>query len=126
MAKNWEHIRCAALTLVGPGTVKQRLCDAYMKHLRMVDEGSLPKAMQITFTELSQAMRCARAAGGLCAVEASVRKMSDQDAGRLAEQVLEMLVVLSREDLRERAAQPQRQFRLVGDDDEIPAFLNRA
>jgi hypothetical protein len=52
--------------------------------------------------------------------------MSDQDAGRLAAQVLEMLIVLSREDLRERAAQPQRQFRLVGDDDEIPAFLNRA
>jgi hypothetical protein len=36
-----------------------------------------------------------------------------------------MFVVLSREDSREPAAQPQRQFRLVGDDD-IPAFLNRA
>jgi hypothetical protein len=126
MTENWEHFRCAALALVGPGPVKQRLCDAYMKHLRMVDEGSLPKSMQTAYAELAQAMRCARAAGGLCAVEATVRKMSDQDAGRLAAQVLEMLIVLSREDLRERAAQPQRQFRLVGDADEIPAFLNRA
>ena len=71
-------------------------------------------------------MRSAQAAGGLGAVEATVRKMSEQDAGLLAARVLEMFVVLSREDTREPAAQPpQRQFRLVGEDD-IPAFLNRA
>jgi hypothetical protein len=126
MADNWDHFRCATLALVGPGPVKQRLCDAYIKHLHMVDEGALPKAVQTAYTELAQALRCARAAGGLGTVEASVRKMSDQDAGNLAAQVLEMLIVLSREDVRERAAQPHRQFRLVGDDDEIPAFLNRA
>jgi hypothetical protein len=125
MTQNWEHFRCATLTLVGPGPVKQRLCDAYMKHLRMVDAESLPKAVQPGYAELAQEMRCAQAAGGLGAVEATVRKMSEQDAGRLAARVLDMFVVLSREDTREPAAQPQRQFRLVGDDD-IPAFLNRA
>ena len=125
MTQNWEHFRCATLTLVGPGPVKQRLCDAYMKHLRMVDHGSLPRSIQPGYTELAQAMRCAQAAGGLGAVEATVRKMSEQDAGNLAARVLEMFVEFSREDAREPAAQPQRQFRLVGDDD-IPAFLNRA
>jgi hypothetical protein len=125
MTQNWEHFRCATLTLVGPGPVKQRLCDAYMKHLRMVDEESLPRSIQLGYTELAQAMRCAQAAGGLGAVEASVRKMSEQDAGNLAARVLEMFVEFSREGAREPAAQPQRQFRLVGDDD-IPAFLNRA
>jgi len=126
MTQDWEHFRCATLTLVGPGPVKQRLCDAYMKHLRMVDAETLPKSIQPGFTELAQAMRSAQAAGGLGAVEATVRKMSEQDAGLLAARVLEMFVVLSREDTREPAVQPpQRQFRLVGDDD-IPAFLNRA
>ena len=125
MTQNWEHFRCATLTLVGPGPVKQRLCDAYMRHLRMVDAEALPRSVQPGYAELAQAMRCAQAAGGLGAVEATVRKMSEQDAGFLAARVLEMFVVLSREDTREAAAQPQRQFRLVGDDD-IPAFLNRA
>jgi hypothetical protein len=125
MTQNWEHFRCATLTLVGPGPVKQRLCDAYMRHLRMVDAEALPRPVQPGFAELSQAMRCAQAAGGLGAVEATVRKMSEQDAGLLAARVLEMFIALSREDTREAAAQPQRQFRLVGDDD-IPAFLNRA
>jgi hypothetical protein len=96
-----------------------------MKHLRMVDAESLPKSVQPGFGELAQAMRSAQAAGGLGAVEVTVRKMSEQDAGLLAARVLEMFLVLSRDDTREPAAQPQRQFRLVGDDD-IPAFLNRA
>jgi hypothetical protein len=125
MTQNWEHFRCATLTLVGPGPVKQRLCDAYMKHLSMVDAEGLPKAVQPGYADLAQAMRSAQAAGGLGAVEATVRKMSEQDAGLLAARVLEMFVVLSRDDAREPAAQPQRQFRLVGEDD-IPAFLNRA
>jgi hypothetical protein len=125
MTQDWERFRCATLTLVGPGPVKQRLCDAYMKHLRMVDAETLPRSIQPGFSELAQAMRSAQAAGGLGAVEATVRKMSEQDAGLLAARVLEMFVLLSREDTREPAAQPQRQFRLVGDDD-IPAFLNRA
>jgi len=125
MTQDWERFRCATLTLVGPGPVKQRLCDAYMKHLRMVDAETLPRSIQPGFSELAQAMRSAQAAGGLGAVEATVRKMSEQDAGLFAARVLEMFVVLSREDSREPAAQPQRQFRLVGDDD-IPAFLNRA
>jgi hypothetical protein len=51
--------------------------------------------------------------------------MSEQDAGLLAARVLEMFVALSRDDTREPAAQPQRPFRLVSDDD-VPAFLNRA
>jgi hypothetical protein len=125
MTQDWEHFRCATLTLVGPGPVKQRLCDAYMKHLRMVDAESLPLSIQLGFTELTQAMRCGQPAGGLSAVEATVRKMSEQDAGNLAVRVLEMFVAFSREGAREAPAQSQRQFHLVGDED-IPAFLNRA
>ena len=116
MTDNLDHFRRAAQALVGPGTVKQRLCEAYVMHLRLVDDQN----------ELSQAMHMAAAAGGLSAAEATVRKMSEQDAGGLAARVLEMLIAVSRDEARESAAQPPRQFRLVVDDDEVPAFLNRA
>ena len=126
MTDNLDHFRRAAQALVGPGPVKQRLCEAYVKHLQLVDDQTLPKSVQVGYAELSQAMHMAAAAGGLSAVEATVRKMSEQDAGGLAARVLEMLIAVSRDEAREPAAQPPRQFRLVVDDDEVPAFLNRA
>jgi hypothetical protein len=126
MIDNWVHLRRAALVLVGPGPVKQRLCEAYLTHLQQVDPNSLPRDLQGHYAALSSAMHCARPAGGLGEVEASVRKMSDLDAGRLAEQVLCLYVSLAGGDSAEPAVAASRPFRLVGDDDEIPAFLNRA
>ena len=127
MPSNWEHFRRAAAVLVGPGPVKQRLADAYLRHLREVDEHALPAEIHPGFLELTAALRSVRATGGLNSVEASVRKMSEPEAGRHATAVLEMLVAMAGGDNREPAASA-RQLRLVGgeDEDELPAFLNRA
>lgn len=72
-------------------------------------------------------MHGAQATGGLSAAEVAVRKMSEQEAGRHAVEVLEMLVAMSGGESRDAAA-AQRQLRVVGgeDDDDLPAFLNRA
>jgi hypothetical protein len=126
MIENWVHFRRAALVLVGPGPIKQRLCQAYLTHLQQVDPRSLPRELQGDYAAFSSAMHCAQAAGGLGEVEASVRKMSDLDAGRLAERVLCLYVSLAGGDSGEPAVAASRPFHLVGDDDEIPAFLNRA
>jgi hypothetical protein len=126
MIENWVHFRRAAQVLVGPGPVKQRLCQAFLTHLQQVDPRALPRELQADYAVLAGAMHCAQAAGGLGEVEASVRKMSDLDAGRLAEQVLGLYVSLAGGDSREPSVAAARPFRLVGDDDEIPAFLNRA
>jgi hypothetical protein len=126
MTENWDQFRRAALVLVGPGPVKQRLCDAYLKHLRAVDVDELPAGLQTDYATLEQALTTAQATGGLGAVEVTVRKMSEQDAGRHAGCVLDMFIALSRIDDRERTAPPHRPMRLIVEDDEIPAFLNRA
>ncbi|NJD31952.1 MAG: hypothetical protein FIB04_08705 [Gammaproteobacteria bacterium] len=128
MTENWERFHRATQVLVGPGPVKQRLCDAYLTHLRAVDAEELPLELQPGFAALAEALTSAKAAGGLGAIEATVRKMSEQDAGRHAGSVLDMFVVLTRGGGRDAgtSAAAQRQLRLVAEDDEIPAFLNRA
>lgn len=124
MTENWQHFRRAALVLVGPGPVKQRLCDAYLKHLQQVETGGLPRELQVDYAALSDAMHSAPATGGLGAVEATVRKMSEAEAGSLSARVLGMYVTLAGGDAREPAT--VRAFRVVADDGEIPSFLNRA
>jgi hypothetical protein len=126
MTENWDQFRRAALVLVGPGPVKQRLCDAYLKHLRAVDVDELPTGVRTDYATLEQALTTAQATGGLGAVEVTVRKMSEQDAGRHASCVLDMFIALSRSDDRDRTAPSHRPMRLVVEDDDIPAFLNRA
>jgi hypothetical protein len=126
MTQNWDYFHRATRVLVGPGPVKQRLCDAYLRHLREVDAEELPIEVQGDYTALAAALTTAQAAGGLGAIEASIRKMSEQDADRHAGAVLEIFVALSRTSDRDVATAAQRQLRLVGDDDPIPAFLNRA
>lgn len=126
MIENWVHFRRAVQVLVGPGPVKQRLCLAYLTHLQQVDARALPRELQADYSALSSAMHSAQAAGGLGEVEATVRKMSDLDAARLAEQVLALYVSLAGGDSREPSLAAARPFRVVGDEDEIPAFLNRA
>ena len=126
MIENLEHFRQAALLLVGSGAVKQRLTEAYRSHLLPVRPEVLPAPIDAEFATLMAAFSSAPAAGGLAAAEASVRKMSDQDAARLAQSVLGMLLRLSATAVGiEEATAPPR-LRVVGDEDEVPAFLSRA
>lgn len=127
MPSNWEHFRHAVSVLVGSGPIKQRLTEAYLGHLRAVDVRSLPAGVATDFQALSAVLSSNKATGGMNAVEVSVRKMSEQEAGLHATRVLEMLIALEGSDAREPSAAAPPQLRVVGeDDDEIPAFLNRA
>jgi hypothetical protein len=126
MSGNWEHIRRAVLVLVGPGAVKQRLITAYLEHLRAVDEGALPDAACIEFSALQSAFTCVKPAGGLCAAEVAVRKMSEQDAAAHAERIVALfLAVAGSEHETADVATPPR-LRVVGDEEDLPAFLSRA
>jgi hypothetical protein len=126
MPSNWDHFRRAVSVLVGPGPIKQRLAEAYLGHLRSVDARALPSSVMPDFLALSDALSSTKATGGMNAVEVSVRKMSEQEAGRHATSVLEMFIALEGGEALEPSAAHARQLRVVGDDDEIPAFLNRA
>ena len=128
MPLNSEHFRRAVSVLAGPGPIKQRLTEAYLGHLRSVDARTLPSEVLPDFLALSEALTSTKATGGMNSVEVSVRKMSEQEAGRHATSVLDMLIALVEGgEAREPSSAAPRQLRVVGDDDdEIPAFLNRA
>jgi len=115
-SSNLRHLRSAALLLIGPGTVKQRLCDAALRHLRDVNPAELPREVAATYHELMDSLSTVPAAGGLGPVGATVRKMSDVEATAFAARVLDLYVALSSPDTREAASSTQRQLRLVGDD----------
>jgi hypothetical protein len=111
-----KRLRSASEVLVGPGPVKQRLCDAYVRHLKDIDRGQLPPEMAEILLKLGDALSTASAVGGLGAVEATIRKMSDLEASQQAVRILELFVALSgRQPVESTTALP-RQLRLVGDE----------
>ena len=132
MAAHWDDFHAAMQVLVGTGPVKQRLVDAYRRHLAALREHDLPDPVRDRFDSLRAAMHEAPATGGMTAPEASVRKMSEMDAAAHATAILEMFTVLSA--LNESESVPR--LRIVaggGVDDaltddlfEVPAFLSRA
>ncbi|MBK6348907.1 MAG: hypothetical protein IPF50_03490 [Proteobacteria bacterium] len=131
MTAHSDDFHAALEVLVGTGPVKQRLVDAYRRHLALLREQDLPDAVRELFTTLRTAMHEAPAAGGMTAPEASARKMSEKDAAEHAAAILEMFTILSALDESESA--PRLRIVANGDDDtltqdlfEVPAFLSRA
>ena len=131
MTAHSDDFHAALEVLVGTGPVKQRLGDAYRRHLALLREQDLPDAVRELFTTLRTAMHEAPAAGGMTAPEASARKMSEKDAAEHAAAILEMFTILSALDESESA--PRLRIVANGDDDtltqdlfEVPAFLSRA
>lgn len=111
-----RRLRDATEVLVGPGAVKQRLCEAAIRHLRDIDPNELPRDLAASCRELMDSLCTAPAVGGLGPVEATVRKMSDAEASTCASRVLDLYVALSGQDARESAPSAPRQLRLVGDE----------
>ena len=130
MADTWEQFHGAVRILVGQGSVKQRLIDAYRRHLASLHATDVPDSIVAEFAALHATLHNAHAAGGLSASEVAVRKMSDKDAADHAASILDMYASLS--ELRERERLQAPRLRVVGerladgDDDGAPAFLSRA
>ena len=128
MYGNWEYFRHAVLVLVGPGSIKQRLIDAYLGHLSAVRPSDLPEPAGTQFAVLVSALKCAQAAGGLSCPEVAVRKMSELDAERHAHCILDCFVALSAQHVSETEVTALPRLRVVADidDEDVPAFLSRA
>ena len=74
--------------------------------------GPLPREIRDEYTSLSSAMCCVRPMKGETAIQATVRKMSDSEAGGCAVRIVGMLGVLA----RLQAAQRAPKLRAVGED----------
>lgn len=129
MAAVWDDFHAAMQVLVGAGPVKQRLIDAYSRHLHQVREQDMPDSLAGRFATLHGAMHEARPTCGLTAAEASVRKMSERDAAAHATAIFEMFVVLAAENEsapRLRVVTSENADTFTDDLFEVPAFLSRA
>jgi hypothetical protein len=102
MSSVWENFLAATAVLVSAGPVKQRLAEAYRSHLAAVDEEDLPREIRDEFSSLSTSLSCVRPMRGETAVQATVRKMSDPEAGRLAVRIVDMLAVIARTQYQQR------------------------
>jgi hypothetical protein len=112
MSNAWENFFAATAMLASAGPIKQRLAEAYRQHLAALDQDDLPKEIREEFSSVSNCMQCVRPMRGESAIQATVRKMSDIEAGRLAMRIVSMLGVIARQQNVQRAPK----LRAVGDD----------
>lgn len=123
MQTTLEHFRDAVLVLVGAGPVKQRLLQAFHEHLGHLSPDELPRDLRDPYATLAAAFHSTRRTGSLDAVSASVLKMSESEACQHAQSVVRMFGCLNE---TQPANRPAVLLRAVPDDEDIPAFLNRA
>src|SRR4029079_5732930 len=114
----------AVVVLVGAGAVKHRLGQAFGLHLASVRDHDLPEILRARLSSLRKAMYAAQPAGGMSALEVSVRKMSEHEAAGHAESIVEMFAMLTLYAEPEAGSAPR--LRVVGGDDVDQDFFSRA
>jgi len=89
------RLEAAALSLAGPGHIKDRLLDAYRRHLQDVEESDLPDEFALEFAEMKLALHRSPALPGDDVIKASVRKLSNEEVRHFAELVVRLYGVLA-------------------------------
>ena len=90
MADLCARLEAAALSLTGPGHIKNRLFDAYYRYLQDIQQSDVPGELALEFADMIQALHRAPALPGDDVVKASVRKLSNDQACRYAELVIRL------------------------------------
>jgi len=89
------RLEAAALSLAGPGHIKDRLLDAYCRYLQDIQESDLPGEMGLEFAAMIHALHRSPALPGDDVVKASVRKLSNEEACHYAELVVRLYGMLA-------------------------------
>ena len=84
----------AVRTLIGDGSVKVRLAQAYSAHLEDLAEAEFPAALRREFADLQGALSRVTPFGNESRVRASVQKMSPDEAGGHAATIVRLYVEL--------------------------------
>lgn len=79
-----EHLQSAMLRLAAAGSVKDRLAEAYLHHLCLLEPHQVPEAHRADFIALCKALVRERPLPNENPVRASVRKMSVEEANGYA------------------------------------------
>ena len=95
-AAAWECLHKAALELAKPSPLKQRLTDAFTRHLLDLPAYEVPGDLRQDLEALRLSMTRVRPAHGESAVAATVRKMSIGEAEACAARIVALLDMLHR------------------------------
>lgn len=129
-AAAWESLHKATLELAKPTALKQRLTDAYTRHLIDLPTHDLSAEVRKDFDALRQSMTRLRGQQGECPVTATVRKMSIGEADACAARIVALLDTLHRSSLTAPPKASVQSVRSTGETgaSRIPTLisLNRA
>lgn len=89
-------LHAATLELTKGTSLKHRLAVAFSKHLREIDASELPAALQEQFLEIRQGLESVRPLPGESAVQATVRKMSVEQANLAAARIVDLFGEVAR------------------------------
>ena len=93
----WEKFQSATLSLARSGAIKDRLTDAYRNYLARVGEDELPKELREDFRALGCSLTRERPVlRGEDAFRATIRKMSNEEADRLAAAIVMLFASIPR------------------------------
>ena len=85
-----DNFRQAVVALVGPGSIKNRLASAYLQNLEALEEDQVPEIIRADFLQLRNAMHAIEPLAHEDSVQATVRKLSFDDADSLAGRIVSM------------------------------------
>ncbi len=91
-----DLLQRAAVRLSQDGSIKERLADAYSSHLAELDAEDLPEQVRSEFVAMCDALHRERPLPRESLVRASIRKMSNDEAGRHAALVVRMFATVAR------------------------------
>ena len=92
----WNRLHAATLELVRSAPIKQRLTEAFRCHLQDIDPAELPREIRDDFAALSVSLQSVRPLPGESAVQATVRKMSPDQADVFAMRIVELFGMIAR------------------------------
>lgn len=97
MSTPWEKFQFATLSLVRSGTIKERLDEAYRHYLAFVLEDDVPKDAREDLRRLHLAIQRERPTSKKedC-VRATIRKLSNEEADRMAQTVVRIFSMMPR------------------------------
>ena len=84
----WGKLHAATLELAKATPIKQRLALAFSKHLKYIDAAQVPPALRAEFNDILHGLEAVPPLPGETPVQATVRKMSADDADLLAARIV--------------------------------------
>ncbi len=97
MSTAWDRFQGATLSLARSGSIKDRLSEAYRSYLADISEDELPREIREDFRCVTESLtREPPMLRGEDAVRATIRKMSNEEADRLASTVVRMFAAIPR------------------------------